>query len=185
MREPAAMIDLMDQTIDLGNSTVIDLQGQEGSIASFEWSRSDLGMICPDCPSQTVVPVENTSYYLDALDISNCVIKDTINISVTKNYSIYIPNVFSPNGDGVNDIFTLYPSTALDMVKSFRVFDRWGNLMYETMNSIDIQWDGRHQGQDPQHGIIGLCCRGRLYRWSYENSFWLYTAYSLNYICPS
>lgn len=146
IKEPAASINLSDQNIDLGASINIDLQSQDALLQSFEWSSED-EQICTDCANQTIFPLRDTKYYLDGIDINGCSIADSMLISVTTNYNVYIPNVFTPNADGLNDSFKLYPSAAVGNVKTFRVYDRWGNLIYEDDDSVDPSWDGRHKGK--------------------------------------
>lgn len=66
-------------------------------------------------------------------------------------YKIFIPNVFSPNGDGLNDTFTVFSGEDVREILSFRVFDRWGGLVYETadLNANEFQngWDGTRKGK--------------------------------------
>ena len=60
---------------------------------------------------------------------------------------IYIPNVFSPNGDGINDIFYIQTNDRISEVVSFRIFDRWGNVVFEDYHFLPNEpqhgWDGR------------------------------------------
>jgi len=62
---------------------------------------------------------------------------------------IFIPNSFTPNNDGKNDVFALIGKT-VDMVKSLRIYNRWGELIFERTNfSIDDRaatWNGKHKG---------------------------------------
>lgn len=146
VKEPAANINLIDRDVDLGNSIVIDLQGQESQFSSFLWS-ANIGDICADCESQTLFPTTDTKYYLMGADVNGCAISDSMMVTVTTNYDVYIPNAFTPNADGVNDTFTLYPSAAVGNVQSFRVFDRWGNMLHESIDVQEVSWDGRHKGK--------------------------------------
>jgi len=143
---PAANIELLDKTIELGNTVLIDLQGQDNAIRSFTWSSSN-AQVCPDCNMLSVFPITDTWYRLDAIDINGCSIQDSFLVSVIANYEVFVPNVFTPNGDGINDIFTLYPSRAVSNVRSFRVFDRWGTMLYEAQSTLSAYWDGRHKGK--------------------------------------
>ncbi len=92
--------------------------------------------------------------YLISLEVVNndgC--RDTLNriISVNPNIKFYIPNVFSPNGDGINDKFQVYYSE-LPAVFKISIFNRWGSLVYES-NSIDEIWDGTVNGKKSDNGV--------------------------------
>jgi gliding motility-associated-like protein len=77
--------------------------------------------------------------------VAGCQTVDTLLVRVFPNYGIYVANVFSPNGDGINDrvVFNL---VGIRNLKYFRVFDRTGKLMFVTSNAGD-SWDGRFNGQ--------------------------------------
>lgn len=65
-------------------------------------------------------------------DESGCSSEAAISVSVKEEArSVYIPNVFSPNGDGFNDVFTVFGGKAVEEIRLLRVFNRWGGLVYE------------------------------------------------------
>ncbi len=65
---------------------------------------------------------------------------------------VYVPNIWSPNGDDINDKLSVFANKDVKMIDVYRIFDRWGELMYEKFNfmpnNTDIGWDGTHRGQD-------------------------------------
>ena len=65
------------------------------------------------------------------MDSTGCIVSDDIMITVKEERSVFIPNAFSPDNDGVNDIFTIFTGERVSGIKQFKVFDRWGNLIYE------------------------------------------------------
>jgi gliding motility-associated-like protein len=71
-------------------------------------------------------------------------------------YKVFIPNAFSPNGDGFNDHFTILAGDDVQEVINLRVFDRWGGMVYAsnglTPNDFPAGWDGTHQGKPVQPG---------------------------------
>ncbi|MEM0998384.1 MAG: gliding motility-associated C-terminal domain-containing protein [Bacteroidota bacterium] len=67
-----------------------------------------------------------------------------------ENGSVFIPNAFTPNGDGVNDYFYI-PEANLTSF-NFSVFDRWGNEVFKT-NNANFRWDGRSKGNGVPSGI--------------------------------
>ena len=79
---------------------------------------------------------------------SGCVTEDDIQVRVNKDRLIYIPNIFTPNDDGFNDFFMIYGGRGVELVRSFRVFNRWGEIVFEAENfdpktpSTEYGWDG-------------------------------------------
>jgi gliding motility-associated-like protein len=67
---------------------------------------------------------------------------------------IYIPNVFSPNGDGINDFFTVSFGPDLEVTEiTGSIFDRWGNLVFSS-DAIPFAWDGAFDGEPVQPGVF-------------------------------
>ena len=83
----------------------------------------------------TVVAVDS---FMNKSDFSNVVCVD---IDSCELYSL--PNVFTPNGDGINDLFTPFPYNFVDHI-NIQIFNRWGNLVFTT-NEPDINWDGKNK----------------------------------------
>ena len=93
--------------------------------------------------------------YFATLRIFNdieCSEEITVPISVGKGYNIMVPNVFTPNGDGINDVFE--PLSLISTpVEKFALYDRWGNQVFQT-NDPDESWDGRFNGQPLNGGVF-------------------------------
>jgi len=69
-----------------------------------------------------------------------------------------LPNVFTPNGDGANELFIPYPYRFVESV-NFQVFNKWGGLVFET-NDPDLNWDGKNlNGRDLNEGVYYYSCR--------------------------
>ena len=106
-----------------------------------------------------VQPSETTIYTVGIIDtLTQCTNTDQIKIEVTKERNVYIPNAFSPNADGVNDNFTVNVGIAVEKVNVFRVFNRWGALIYEQPEEVvegDIMegWNGEFRGQPVNPGV--------------------------------
>ena len=75
------------------------------------------------------------------------------------NYSLFIPNAFTPNGDGINDTYHI-PNLTLGHF-SFQVFDRWGNKVYETKDT-DFHWDGTSSGRQVKEGVYVFMLEGTM-----------------------
>ena len=84
---------------------------------------------------------------------------DEVLVVVETNKGIYTANVFSPNNDGHNDNFTIQSVDGpIEEVETFKVFDRWGNLVYEAHNFQPNDeyygWDGTYKGQAMNNGVF-------------------------------
>jgi gliding motility-associated-like protein len=121
-------------------------QGQEFKIiaigtGNFNWIPSS-GLSCNLCPSPTVNIHSNQQYIVVITDVNSCVNKDSIIIRVKSSCSdnIFIPNIFSPNGDGINDIFNVKANDVKSM--GLEIYDRWGINIFSS-DEINPSWDGR------------------------------------------
>lgn len=91
--------------------------------------------------------------YFVALDtLTGCYSTDTLIIQVIEREAIWIPNTFSPDGDGVNDYWAFSFGEHILGPTNLKVFNRWGELLFES-NEKHITWDGRHKGREVQAGI--------------------------------
>lgn len=85
-----------------------------------------------------------SSHFLTGLDMNNCPVKDTVKVTERCDPELYVPNAFSPNGDGQNDFFEVfgYDVSAFDI----KIFDRWGEIIYHSTD-FKFNWDGKYQSQ--------------------------------------
>ena len=96
-----------------------------------------------------VAPVEDTWYIVTASDDKACSRTDSVLVAVR--FEIFIPSLFSPNSDGNNDAFTIKTQSSSIQDLDFRVFDRAGNLVYETQDAVEATttgWDGKNNGRE-------------------------------------
>jgi len=120
-------------------------------IAQITWTPTE-GLSCSDCLNPLISPVQTMLYRLTVENKNGCADDATILVRVNKDGGIYIPNAFSPNGDGVNDKFMIYgkPEGVVE-IKTFLVFSRWGETVWEyhhfSPNDPAAGWDGTHRGQ--------------------------------------
>jgi len=126
------------------------------SIDSFEWMPMT-GILNPGELVAEVSPRETTEYTL-TIYYGECVETRTVVVEVIDNRGIYLGNIFSPNGDKVNDVFYIQSPKDLDVeINSFRVFDRWGNLVFEnnspSVNSTSDGWDGYYNQKPVLPGV--------------------------------
>jgi gliding motility-associated-like protein len=81
---------------------------------------------------------------------STCYGYGTLYADVANPEPFFIPNAFSPNGDGNNDLFTVYGDGIASV--DLNIFNRWGELVYETGNSL-AGWDGTYKGEMQPVGV--------------------------------
>lgn len=66
----------------------------------------------------------------------------------------YIPNIFSPNNDGINDDLEIFISCDFEYnITNFSVFDRWGDHIYTSVDEFDMKWDGTRSGKSMENGV--------------------------------
>ena len=119
-------------------------------VTGVVWSPSS-GIIARNYPGITVKPVESIEYTVEVKNNGGCRARDKISIYVLcDNTNVFVPNTFSPNGDGANDIF--YPrGSGVFAVRSIRIFNRWGEVVFEkanfNANDASSGWDGTFKGK--------------------------------------
>jgi gliding motility-associated-like protein len=121
-----------DKTIAVGSS--VELNAKVSTDATvLQWQPS-VGLSCSNCANPVANPKQTTSYRLMAINEGGCMNKDEITVFVVcNNGNIFLPNTFSPNGNGTNDVF--YPrGTGLYSIRSMRIFNRWGEPVFEATN---------------------------------------------------
>jgi gliding motility-associated-like protein len=142
--------------------TPITLTGSGG--VSYTWAPND-GSISGTGSVVTVRPTQTTLYTLTGTTAQGCIFTDTvtIRIALSGEEEIFIPSLFSPNGDNDNDFFLVY-GRGIESI-DLRVFDRAGNLVYRQTDvgkAINTGWDGKSNAQEQPIGM---------YVWSLSGKF--------------
>jgi len=124
-------------------------------VASIIWTPAIPG--CTNCPSAVVQPGETTTYQVVVTDLNGCSATDELTISLTRRVRLFIPSAFSPNDDGYNDRFFVNAGNDVGLIRSFRVWNRWGGLLFEQQNfqanDPNYGWDGKARGQMMTPGV--------------------------------
>lgn len=152
-----------DTSIILGDSIQLtpDIFNAVG-LVSYTW-RSTLvdSFYCvdiPDCATIQAQPGYSNTYFVTITDANGCRGSGSTQVEVVKPRGVYVPTGFSPNGDNTNDLLVVFgKSRQIKQVKVFRVFDRWGELVYEDysfpINDEQRGWNGQVRGKDAQTGV--------------------------------
>jgi gliding motility-associated-like protein len=141
-----------DHKIELGESVELDGFVFPITNQNISWSPSD-SLSCTNCIEPIANPTSTTTYTLTVIDsITGCTIIDEVLVEVIKNRNVFIPNVFTPNGDGSNDLFTIFTGNGVREILDFKVYNRWGALVYEAnhiypANHQIFGWDGYFKGK--------------------------------------
>ncbi len=127
------------------------LQIPESLIAEVLWEPA-LGLSCTDCLRPVLTPSEPLTYRIQVTDIFGCRASAAMQIKVERQIELFVPNAFSPDGDGNNETLSIFANTdQVERVLSFQIFSRWGNQVYQRAdflpNDPDSSWDGRYQGK--------------------------------------
>ena len=134
-----------DTTIYLGGS--VDLSAYGGT--SYLWDNGDTNA------TTNYAPIENTTAWV-VIDYGNaCYDSAYVNILIYDGVNVFIPNLFTPNGDGNNDIFKAYGYGFEDNIE-FKIYNRWNRVVYEafTFDALkNIGWDGKFNGEDQPDGV--------------------------------
>ncbi|MFN8116971.1 MAG: gliding motility-associated C-terminal domain-containing protein [Bacteroidia bacterium] len=138
-----------DTTINIGESATVSASGG----VSYSWSPNINGTIaCPTCSSTVVSPTLTTNYIVVASNSIYCKVQDTVTVIVDVNCGdFFIPNVFSPNGDGLNDMINVHGRCISTF--NLQIFNRWGEKVFET-STLSESWDGTFRGQKLDTGVF-------------------------------
>ncbi|MFZ1496678.1 MAG: T9SS type B sorting domain-containing protein, partial [Saprospiraceae bacterium] len=144
-----------DLTMEYGDSVMLQAQINlpPSQLDTIIWTPNDLfNCLDPEpCYTQLLIPQNQVIVSVTVFDTSGCFASDDISIIVKKTQSVFIPNIFTPNNDGFNDIFYILGGAEVAKVNKFKVFDRWGELMYQAdlfaPNDPQYGWDGKHRGK--------------------------------------
>ncbi|MBP7184322.1 MAG: gliding motility-associated C-terminal domain-containing protein [Saprospiraceae bacterium] len=152
--KPDEIANQSDTLIYLGNA--VNIFPTSTCAGNFIWSPS-AGVSDINAPDPTLSPTTTTTYTVQFQHIG-CTSKDTIHVIVIDPETLpcekaYLPNAFTPNGDGKNETFKISNPFVIDELISFEVFDRWGNRMFLTTN-VNEGWDGTFGGSPVNPGVM-------------------------------
>lgn len=151
--------------IEAGEQSTISVNVSGGRAPyQYNWTvvnpvdSSSLG--CTNCPRQLFRALVSGVYNLEITDANGCVYGESIFANVYYNRRDYLPTAFSPNFDGINDRLTVFGRGNLFRVEDFKVFNRWGDLVYSTkallVNDPTSGWDGVANGKPAEAGSYAV-----------------------------
>ena len=135
------------------------------NVISYLWSPlHDLS--CSDCPNPNLEIIKSSTYEIKVTSDSGCKAKDDITIFIEcESVKILMPNAFTPNNDGLNDIYKPY-NRGINHYQDFSIYNKMGQKLYEkknfTINETNVGWDGTFKGKEQNIGtyiyIIHATC---------------------------
>lgn len=144
-----------DMTINYGSSVI--LNGTGGGL--YSWSPPE-GLSCTNCANPIANPTVTTLYNLTVTNNLGCTNSDPMNVFIEYICGdVFVPNVFSPNGDNQNDVLYV-ENRCLESIE-FLIYDRWGEKVFET-NDPKQGWDGSYKGSPMNGGGFVYYLRARL-----------------------
>lgn len=126
-------------------------------VESIRWI-PDSTFACPSCLEPEITVIEPATYTLRLIDRFGCRGEADISLIIDPSLDVFMPTVFSPNGDLLNDRFFVIANAAqVVLVRDFLIFDRWGGAIFEAHdvvpNNPDVGWDGLNRGQNLPAGV--------------------------------
>lgn len=155
-------------TIDAGQSITLSKGTEANLLATTDLIESDILQIdwmpdaflsCDNCLNPIVSGLEEDTWFtVDIIDNNGCIETDSILVRVVSDYSIYVPNTFSPDEDGRNDVFEIFGNSASSeiFISEFRIYDRWGNKVHEEFDfniNNGGRWQGTHNDKPAIQGV--------------------------------
>lgn len=105
----------------------------------------------------TSTPLAPITYILTVTDTNGCVDTATIRLELSRQIRYYVPNAFSPNGDNINDYFTIFSDETVVGIRHMKIFNRWGgqvfNLVDSPTNDVQRGWNGQNDGKNAMEGV--------------------------------
>jgi gliding motility-associated-like protein len=130
-----------DVTINQGEITQLNASGGE----NYSW-QPPYALNNPEVFNPFANPLNSVTYTVTVTGANGCKAIDSITVTVTHNHVIFAPDAFTPNGDGVNDVFQFF-TKGIAHISSVKIFDRWGELIFIS-NTNETGWDGTYGGKD-------------------------------------
>jgi gliding motility-associated-like protein len=135
--------------INLGQS--VDLAVMPGVAGTTYFWDPPTGLSCLFCQNPTATPTESMWYFVTVTNANGCSLIDSTFIDVDPSSSIYVPNIFSPNKDGNNDIYLVQGKGI--QVFDLSIYNRWGQKVFES-DDIEKGWDGTKEGTILNQGVF-------------------------------
>lgn len=143
-------------SIRLSDSLRLELQVNvpASEIASVHW----IPDLCRNCLQVSLMPLHTETYAATVTSTRGCTASAWLTVLVDRRPMVFVPSAFSPNQDGFNDILAVFAGAQVRQIRSFRIFDRWGESVFEAYNfppnNPEYGWNGMHKGQPVKPAVF-------------------------------
>jgi gliding motility-associated-like protein len=147
-----------DFLLHLGDSMVIQATTNVNVLLAdtLFWTPSDW-LSCFTCLQPEIKPLNNQELTVTVVDQNGCVASDKVIVRVQKDRRVFIPNIFSPEVEnGGSNVLTVYTGAEVRKIKTFLIFDRWGENIYradDMLPNSGFGWDGKFRGKYPNNDV--------------------------------
>jgi gliding motility-associated-like protein len=135
------------------------------SLASIEW-KPLLDTLNKGTLIQRFIPLRSLTVDIEVTDTAGCFARDRVQIIVEKPEQVYIPNVFKPGSQNLNDVFLIYCGRTVERIELLQIYDRWGEYLFEVQdaapNDPASAWDGIYNGKIVMPGVYVYVAKIRL-----------------------
>lgn len=136
-------------TITQGDSVELQALVQPAGSYNFLW-KDDSSLSCPQCAATWAKPRVSTQYALTVSDTGNICHREALLEVVVRPCGIFIPDAFSPNQDGYNEVFFVYGNICVGKIREMKIFNRWGEVIFHKQNFAAsdpaLGWQGTYRG---------------------------------------
>lgn len=137
--------------INLGEALTLQSSTNQSGAVTYTWSPA-AGLSCTDCAAPDFNAYSSLGYTLTVTNSDGCIGIAQAYVAVKPSYDVFIPNAFSPNGDGANDEWQIYGNMAGIKQMSVEVYNRTGEKVFEGTD-INFKWDGKYKGVQSPPGV--------------------------------
>lgn len=138
-----------DLNLKLGDSIYLEIDERFSTLEHITWTIDGLDENCTNCNGVWIKPTQDITVEVNFTTMEGCEHQDAINIMTSLDRLVYLANAFTPNADGINDVFFIQTASPA-LIKEFKIYNRWGNLVFENYdiptNDESEGWDGRLLG---------------------------------------
>ena len=127
-----------DTTFNLDEPMFIHATGT----GTLTWVAGE-GIFCYVCPSTKINATHSGCYGIETVNEFGCKAKDEVCIEITTDFGVYIPNIFTPNEDGLNEVFLVFGYSISEVTMD--IFDRWGEKLFSSTDQ-KLGWNGTYKG---------------------------------------